>query len=276
MAAPNLDQVDPERRAEVARRIAVLDRYLAIVSPDRADDAAHAEAIGVGIGQFMRLIRIWRRHRRAELLPGARERAAPASKAAHARPVLRDEEASGRVLFDDVALNLPTGRSASRTLPLLHIVFDAEGDDVLAWRLEDRQITEASAARLLLSLPRGGTPLSEASLPALLGNGRLAAALREAAIGVIVRDPVAKLGVEARRITGGRIGGLALRSRAHRRVDAGSTPDAARLSRSDAERAVERAIRTSQDVRPPTVGLPDDDAGARLRGQLAAIAGEEA
>jgi hypothetical protein len=58
----DLSGVDPLRRTEVLRRIAVLDRYLELNAPVAADAASHAAEIGVGIQQFYRLAKVWRIH----------------------------------------------------------------------------------------------------------------------------------------------------------------------------------------------------------------------
>jgi hypothetical protein len=59
----DLSGVDPLRRAEVLRRIGVLDRYLGLSDPIATDAASHADEIGIGVQQFYRLARIWRIHR---------------------------------------------------------------------------------------------------------------------------------------------------------------------------------------------------------------------
>lgn len=58
----DLSGIDPLRRAEVVRRIAVLDRYLELDDPMASDAVSHAAKIGIGVQQFYRLARIWRIH----------------------------------------------------------------------------------------------------------------------------------------------------------------------------------------------------------------------
>lgn len=70
----DLSGVDPARRAEIRRRVEVVRAYLEISAPSLADDRRHAGALGLGVAQFMNLVRIWREHRQASALPGARIR----------------------------------------------------------------------------------------------------------------------------------------------------------------------------------------------------------
>lgn len=58
----DLSRVAPLRRAEVRRRISVIRRYLDIVKPSEADRAAAANALGIGVQQFMNLVRAWAAH----------------------------------------------------------------------------------------------------------------------------------------------------------------------------------------------------------------------
>ena len=69
----DLSQIDPLRRAEVRRRVEVLDRYLRITLPTTADAAVHAGQIGISVAQFYRLAQAWRIHRDPKLV-GAGQR----------------------------------------------------------------------------------------------------------------------------------------------------------------------------------------------------------
>jgi len=61
--------VDPERREEVRRRIAAVKRFLA--SPGRAHATRLAQEIGLGPGQFYRLVNAWKATGRADGLAQA-------------------------------------------------------------------------------------------------------------------------------------------------------------------------------------------------------------
>lgn len=66
-----LSRIDPSRREEVARRIEIIDRYVAIERPTEEDDRRTAQELGLAVDTMFRLAASWRRHRRADLLPGA-------------------------------------------------------------------------------------------------------------------------------------------------------------------------------------------------------------
>lgn len=76
MSELDLLGIDPLRRDEVRRRIGVLDRYLSIEHPTRADADKHAGEIGIGVAQFYRLAKAWRLHRKPEMV-GAGGRGRP-------------------------------------------------------------------------------------------------------------------------------------------------------------------------------------------------------
>jgi hypothetical protein len=67
-------QVPVERRPEVRRRIAVLDRFLAIANPSAQDRRLAAEDIGVSSSMFSALTRAWARDKNPAHLPGAHTR----------------------------------------------------------------------------------------------------------------------------------------------------------------------------------------------------------
>ncbi|WP_137864595.1 MULTISPECIES: hypothetical protein [unclassified Sphingomonas] len=60
MKEVDLSGIDPLRRDEVRRRIGILQRYLALKSPTKADAEHHAKQIGIGVQQFYRLAKVWR------------------------------------------------------------------------------------------------------------------------------------------------------------------------------------------------------------------------
>lgn len=72
MAEPDLSFVDPDRRDEVARRIAVVTEYLK--APSRAAAANGAAEISLSVSQFYNLARSWRETGRAETVPGSKRR----------------------------------------------------------------------------------------------------------------------------------------------------------------------------------------------------------
>ncbi|HEX8554581.1 MAG TPA: hypothetical protein VF695_07735 [Sphingomonas sp.] len=55
----DLSGVDPLRRAEVRRRIAVVKSFLALAAPDDDDRRHHAEMLDLSINQFKALVRAW-------------------------------------------------------------------------------------------------------------------------------------------------------------------------------------------------------------------------
>ena len=79
MSELDLSGIDPLRRGEVRRRIGVLDRYLAIKRPTRADAERHAGEIGIGVAQFYRLAKAWRLHSKPQMV-GVGERGRPRTR----------------------------------------------------------------------------------------------------------------------------------------------------------------------------------------------------
>ena len=272
----DLGSIAPERRAETARRIAILDRYGAIAMPDAEDDARHAEEMGVGTGQFLRIARIWRLHHRPDLLPGAttvrRERArVKIGASADARPVERLARAS--VVLDEVALDLRVPLSRPRALPILLVALDPEDGRVHAWRLGEGGLDASAAATLLLDLPPGGPTLVRASYA---GADRtaldpLVRALADAGVGLDAAPRTGeRIGTEARRLLGGRIGGVALRSRPTLRADAHGATGTLSMDMDEARLLVGRAIgRHNAALESGAPSLPTDSV---LRDRLSAIA----
>lgn len=68
----DLTFVAPERRDEVRRRIAAIERFLS--SPSRTAAADIANELGLRTAQFYNLVRTWKAHRRPERLAGAGRR----------------------------------------------------------------------------------------------------------------------------------------------------------------------------------------------------------
>lgn len=66
---PEFALVAPERRSETIRRIRVLDRF--IHGPGTASAAVHAKELGVDVGVFYRMVRIWKATGRPEALPNS-------------------------------------------------------------------------------------------------------------------------------------------------------------------------------------------------------------
>lgn len=58
----DLSGVAPLRRAETRRRIEAIRAYLNIPSPSRADRVVHAQSLGIGVQQFMLLVKAWLEH----------------------------------------------------------------------------------------------------------------------------------------------------------------------------------------------------------------------
>lgn len=100
----DLSGVAPLRRAETRRRIGAIRAYLQIAEPSDADRAAAAASIGLGVQQFMSLVRAWTIHREATAIAkaganagaprGVRRRGLPAATRAAAEQALRDLPAS--------------------------------------------------------------------------------------------------------------------------------------------------------------------------------------
>lgn len=70
-ADPDLSGVDPARRAETSRRIAVVRRFLAVRHPGREDLDAAARELGMSRTSAQRLMDVWLLHPRADAMPGA-------------------------------------------------------------------------------------------------------------------------------------------------------------------------------------------------------------
>lgn len=266
----DLSDIDPERRREVMRRVAILDRYLAIQIPDAVDDVAFAGEMGVGVGQFLRLARIWRESRRPELLPGARGRRRAGRTGISERSPPMSDAGVGRVVIDDVAVDMPVKLPSARSLPIMHGLFDAAGGPPIAWSLGVGRIHATSAAALLLALPASGRPIEEVSVPAELSSGPLPNALRGAGIAVSTRRASGRLGEEARRLVGGRIGGIALRTRATLRADAGASSTLGRMDIEEAREFLGRAIGPLRTIGAERA-LPSGVFGERLRIELERI-----
>jgi hypothetical protein len=80
-----LDCIDwnviPEgRRAEVRRRVEIVDRYLALPNPSPEDRARAMAAIGVGKATFQSLVTTWRRTRDPTQVAGARRSPGPGGR----------------------------------------------------------------------------------------------------------------------------------------------------------------------------------------------------
>lgn len=67
----DLSGVDPLRRTEVRRRIAVIKSYLAIPMPTQSDRIRHAAELDRSVNQFMALVRAWRDHKSGASVAGA-------------------------------------------------------------------------------------------------------------------------------------------------------------------------------------------------------------
>lgn len=87
----DLSGVDPLRREEVRRRVAVVKAFIALPAPDDADRRAHADALGLSVNQFKALVRAWNEHPRASSMAqsgrsrGARRATGPRHLDAEAR-----------------------------------------------------------------------------------------------------------------------------------------------------------------------------------------------
>lgn len=68
MIEPDFSGIDPLRVPEARRRIAALNEYLDLPNPTTADAKRISARIGLSRWQFQRLARVWREHRRPELL----------------------------------------------------------------------------------------------------------------------------------------------------------------------------------------------------------------
>lgn len=64
--------VPPLQRPEVRRRVAILDRFVALTDPTAADRKEAMEELGLSRPSFYNLVRVWREKRDARLLQGAR------------------------------------------------------------------------------------------------------------------------------------------------------------------------------------------------------------
>ena len=269
----DLDSIEPARRGEVARRISILDRYVAIALPDADDDAAHAAEVGVGVAQFLRLARVWRRHRRPELLPGALPRSIDVRP--RPDPASGVEAAGDALVLDAVALDLPVRLEAPRSLPLALLAFDPFGGRIHCWRLGSRRLDASGAALLLLNLPSGGIPLREASahMDRSITADDLGRELHRAGVAFRTTTPGALIGAVARRTLGNRIGRIALRSRSVRRADALDAPGpSATLSLTEAAEAFRCAVRDHNANRAAGhPSLANDDRGRRLTTALTSM-----
>lgn len=79
MRDPDLSGIDPMRRAEARRRIAILDDYLAIQNPAHSQTEAAARKMGVKLSRFYEIVQRWR-IRRDPALVGVGRRGYKASR----------------------------------------------------------------------------------------------------------------------------------------------------------------------------------------------------
>lgn len=73
----DLDQVRPDRREEIMRRIRIMQRHLSAAEQGEDDIEAAAAEIGVSVPRFRVLLRTWQLHGAADMLPGAKRRGTP-------------------------------------------------------------------------------------------------------------------------------------------------------------------------------------------------------
>ncbi|WP_294235161.1 hypothetical protein [uncultured Sphingomonas sp.] len=67
----DMSGVDPLRRAEVRRRIAVIQDFIAIAKPNDVDRKGHADRLELSVGQFLALVRAWKEYRRPSAISGS-------------------------------------------------------------------------------------------------------------------------------------------------------------------------------------------------------------
>ncbi len=77
MSEPDFSGIDPLRVPEARRRIAVLERYLALPDPTTADAVSFGEEIGLSRWQLQRLAAVWRDHRDPNLIIVGRRKTKP-------------------------------------------------------------------------------------------------------------------------------------------------------------------------------------------------------
>lgn len=68
MIEPDFSGIEPVRVPEARRRVAAISAYLDLHSPTSADATSYAARLDLSRGQFLRLVRVWRDHRKASLL----------------------------------------------------------------------------------------------------------------------------------------------------------------------------------------------------------------
>lgn len=236
-----LEAIDSSRRSEAARRIAILDRYIAIPLPDGEDDARHAAEVGVGTQQFLRIARIWRNHRRADLLPGARTTRGGTSQPDRSTRRTAGPAMRRSLVIDEVAVDLRVRLERPRALPVLLCAFDPHDGHIASWLLGEDRLDAAAAAELLLSLPAKGPVLAElvCHTPVPGAFDGLKGIMEDAEVETEIEVVSGTLiGGEARRVLAGAIAGLALRSRPTLRADARQVASDPRVHGVDAARRV--------------------------------------
>ena len=73
----DLDGVRPNRRAEILRRIRIIQHHIAATELGEGDIAAAADQVDVSVVRFQDLLRTWQLHAKAETLSGATRRGNP-------------------------------------------------------------------------------------------------------------------------------------------------------------------------------------------------------
>lgn len=121
----DLSGVDPLRRQEIRRRIAVVRSFLALVEPSDADRRRHAETLDLSLNQFKALVRAWRAYPSAtSMAQSGRARGAPRATGP------RHLDARARTTAEAAIAGLTTTATLVQAMEAVAAACEAHGLDV--------------------------------------------------------------------------------------------------------------------------------------------------
>lgn len=116
----DLSFVDPHRRAEVARRIAVLERFLE--APGRRAAEAAAAELGMQASSFYDLVRAWRMKRDPAAIPGANKAGRGSLLTEDQQKIIRWANEAARNEIVSRAVDLAVAKGITKGVPMPSIV----------------------------------------------------------------------------------------------------------------------------------------------------------
>lgn len=184
MSDPDLSFVAPHRRAEVLRRILIIERFIA--APGRAAAQTAATELGLRPTQFYNLVKIWKSERRPEQLSGSgrpRDRAVRAS--VKVRRIVEERNAAlpGEAISVVATRAIAEGRKS--------------GIDMPGHRAVRRLVELLRAGRVVSASPAAGADvvIATCAIDIPIRWGRLDRIMPVATMVIAATDPPATVGV---------------------------------------------------------------------------------